>query len=97
MGFPYTFAKRPTERLGVGVSDMAFGRPSTLPLLDWKSGGLGIRRMLAPLQPAQVFAPHTVTDVSLRGAGGVYLSDQLTLQGLMDLEARQKSKNGRSY
>ncbi len=96
MGFPYTFAKRETERLGVGVSDMAFGRPSTLPLLAWFAGGMVVQRNLAPLQPAQVFSPQTVTSVSLRG-NGVQLSDQMLLQGLMDLEARQKTKTGGTY
>ena len=96
MGFPFTFAKRPTEKLGVGVSDMAFGRPSTLPLLDWKGGGLNVGRQLNPLQGAQVFAPQTVTNVSLRGSG-VYLADQMMLQGLTDLEAVKKSNGGRAY
>lgn len=90
MAFPFTFAKRDTEKLGVGVSDLAFGRPSTLPILDWKGGGLNVRRNLSVLQPAQVYAPHSVTNVGLRG-NGVYLADQLQLQGLLDLQAAKKS------
>lgn len=95
MGFPYTFAKRPTEKLGVGVSDMAFGRPSTLPLLNWTGGGRPYGRVLNALQPAQVFSPQTVVLNSLKG-NGVYLSQDMLLQGLLDLKAAQAAKNGGS-
>lgn len=89
---PYTYVNRPTEFLGLGVSDMAFLRPQPLMLLDWKGGGMAVRRNMRPEQPAQVWSMPKVTDVSLR-ANGVYLSQATPgLLPLTDFEARRKAK-----
>lgn len=89
---PYHYVDRPSEFLGVGVSTHAFMRPQPLMLLDWKGGGLPVRRFLRPEQPAQVYSMPKVTDVSLR-ASGVYMSQATPgLLPLTDFEARRKAK-----
>lgn len=73
--------------LGIGVGNLGLAQPQTLPLLNYTGGGRPVRRDLAPLATTpQVFAPQTVTPVSLRG-NGVYLSGQVVLQALTDFKA----------
>jgi hypothetical protein len=87
-GYPYTFQRNPLD-LGQGSRGLGFVVDrGDVPRTAWNAGGAPTRRQLHTLQPAQVFAPQTVTDVSLRG-NGVYLAGQVTLQALNDY-----NKNG---
>lgn len=90
---PYAFVDRPTERLGVGVSDAAFLQPQTRPLLSLRGAGLPVLRQFMVQQPTQQFSVPKVTDVSLRG-NGVYLSGGGTrFQNLSDFDNRRAGAN----
>lgn len=89
MSWPFNFIRRPTQNLGVGTTNDAFGPFVTRPLLALRGAGLTVQRQLMTQQPAQVFSPQKVTAVSYRGSG-VYLSDGgPKMQHLTDFEARR--------
>lgn len=86
--YPYTFQPNPLDN-GQGSRGLGFVVDrADVPRTAWNAGGRPTRRQLHTLQHPQLFAPQTVTDVSLRG-NGVYLAGQVTLQALNDF-----NKNG---
>lgn len=99
VGNPYDYIPRPTQDLGVGVSNAAFaGGMITapgysgfgLPLTDWKGGGLPLMRSLSPLQMGPSKMDYaTQTDVSLRG-NGVYMFTGTRLAPLSDFEKMRR-------
>jgi len=86
---PYDYNPTPLDN-GQGTRGLGFVvTQADVPRTAWNAGGAPTRRQMHVHQSPQVFAPQTVSDVSLRG-NGVYLQGQMILQALQDFEAQQK-------
>lgn len=84
MAYPYDFVKK-LGNVGVGVENLGFLPPSTLPLYDgWMRARYRVRGQLDPQAPGFVKSSQQFQPVSLLGNGS-YLQGQLALQALAQL------------
>lgn len=86
----FNFKKTGSASLGVGVSDLAFLRPQTLPLVSNYGAGFVPRHSINALSmtPYGYAMPSTVK-VGLRGNGS-YVSGQLQLSPLTDFQKKRQ-------
>lgn len=89
----YHFLKRPTEKLGVGVSDMPLLQSAGWPIASF--GAPSVRGQLYPLaRTAQIYAPHLASVVGITGtSGGAYPTGQALMTALNDY-IKQQEQNG---
>lgn len=86
------FLTRPTQQLGVGVSNEPLIRQGDK-LYSLQGNGFQVHGQMYPInRRPQVYAPHNVTVVGLQG-NGLHLSGQYLLSQLSDFQKAQE-QNG---
>jgi len=84
MVYPYRFVDR-FDNIGIGVEDMGFTQPTTLPVDSIYAARYNVQMTLAPQAPGYLKQQQNLVPVGLR-ANGVYMSGELALQALVEFE-----------
>lgn len=80
----YAFIKGIPSKLGVGVSDLGFERPSSVPTQSFYGPRYNVRRHLGPVAPGFVKLGQQVVPVSILGSSGISLHGTPKLTTLAD-------------
>ena len=82
MGFPYSF-KRGFNGFGIGVEDLGFERPTSIPANTFYGSRYNVRKTLEPQAPGYVLQGQSLVSVDLKG-DGAYFAGAMAMQALSD-------------